>query len=100
MALLSQLACHISKFYSDFDFTYSFIVPLVGKTRKWLSLLDQKRCYGYFLTARIMFWESVPDVQLSWMAQAQSILSKYGPSMACKPSDLRVRKPIAYRQCA
>ncbi|KAJ7892912.1 hypothetical protein B0H14DRAFT_961057 [Mycena olivaceomarginata] len=33
---------------------------------------------------------SVPEVQLSWMAQAQSILSKYGPSMECKPSDLRV----------
>jgi hypothetical protein len=98
MALLSQLACHISKFCSDFDFTYSFIVPLIGKTRKWLSLLDKKRCYGYFLTAQM--WFGVPDVQLSWMAQAQSILSKYGPSMECKLSDLRVRKPIAYCQCA
>ncbi|KAJ7359406.1 hypothetical protein DFH08DRAFT_410402 [Mycena albidolilacea] len=36
------------------------------------------------------FKESVPDVQLLWMAQAQSILSKYGPSMKCKLSDLRV----------
>ncbi|KAJ7892909.1 hypothetical protein B0H14DRAFT_2686357 [Mycena olivaceomarginata] len=52
-----------------------FIVPLVGKTRKWLSPLDEKRCYGYFLTARIWFGKSVPD---------------YGPSMECKLSDLRV----------
>ncbi|KAJ7858519.1 hypothetical protein B0H14DRAFT_2748835 [Mycena olivaceomarginata] len=72
-----------------------FIVPLIGKTRKWLSLLDNKHCYGYFLTAEMWFGESGPDVQLSWMAQAQSILSKYGPSMECKLSNLRVCKPSA-----
>ncbi|KAJ6494423.1 hypothetical protein C8R45DRAFT_988133 [Mycena sanguinolenta] len=77
-----------------------FIVPLVGTTQKWLSRLDEKPCYGYFLQAEMQFGKSVPDVKLSWMAQAQSVLSKYGPSMKCNPSDLRVCKPITYRQCA
>ncbi|KAJ6494452.1 hypothetical protein C8R45DRAFT_988170 [Mycena sanguinolenta] len=73
-----------------------FIVPLVGTTRKWLSRLDEKSCYGYFLQAEMQFGKSVPDAKLSWMAQAQSVLSKYGPSIRSKPSDLRVCKPITY----
>ncbi|KAF7355919.1 hypothetical protein MVEN_00920900 [Mycena venus] len=67
-----------------------FIVPLVGKTQKWVSWFDHKARCGYFLNAQIGFGNSVPDVSLSWMAQAQSILSKYSPSIECKPSNLCV----------
>ncbi|KAJ7885431.1 hypothetical protein B0H13DRAFT_1889550 [Mycena leptocephala] len=64
-----------------------FVVPLMGKTRKWISAHDVKAHYGYFLNARIEFGKSVPDITHSWMAQASSILSTLERS---KPSEFYV----------
>ncbi|KAJ7026657.1 hypothetical protein C8F04DRAFT_1124792 [Mycena alexandri] len=52
-----------------------FVVPLLGSSRRWLSLHDlQIRC-GYFLSADIEFGKSVPDIAASWLAQASPIRS-------------------------
>ncbi|KAJ7446967.1 hypothetical protein FB451DRAFT_1536679 [Mycena latifolia] len=55
-----------------------FIVPLIGnigKTRNWISHLDQRLHCGYFLNASVSFGASVPDISAAWLAQSSSIIS-------------------------
>ncbi|KAJ7881791.1 hypothetical protein B0H14DRAFT_2704714 [Mycena olivaceomarginata] len=53
-----------------------FVVPLMGKTERWISHVDSKAHCGYFLTAEIEFGKSLPDITHAWMAQAGSLRSK------------------------
>ncbi|KAJ7500044.1 hypothetical protein FB451DRAFT_49506 [Mycena latifolia] len=52
-----------------------FIVPLIGKTRNWISGFDALPHCGYFLNASIEFGGAVPDISAAWLAQSSSIIS-------------------------
>ncbi|KAJ7500053.1 hypothetical protein FB451DRAFT_1430832 [Mycena latifolia] len=52
-----------------------FIVPLIGKTRNWISGFDALPHCGYFLHASIEFGAAVPDISAAWLAQSGSIIS-------------------------
>ncbi|KAJ7358569.1 hypothetical protein DFH08DRAFT_802387 [Mycena albidolilacea] len=69
-------ACFPTESVESRDGFTHFVVPLVGKTRKWISYIDGKGRCGYFLIAEVEFGKSVPDITLGWMAQAASVRSE------------------------
>lgn len=58
-------------------------MPLVGKTQKWISLLDYRPTCGYFLGARCEFSTNLPDITTAWIAQSAVFLPDQTDAASC-----------------